>query len=179
MAAANAQIGVAVSAYFPVVTLGASFGFQSTSIGDWLTWPSRFWSVGPSISQVVFDGGLRRAQTEQARAAHEQAVATYRQTVLTAFQEVEDNVAALRILEQETLAQDAAVRSALEVVTLVTNQYRAGTASYLDVVVVQATALANQRIAVEIAGRRMAAAVLLVKALGGGWSDTDLKTAAR
>jgi len=179
VAAANAQIGVAVSAYFPVVSLGASFGFESTSISDWLTWPSRFWSVGPSVTQIVFDGGLRKAQTEQARAAHEQAVAVYRQTVLTAFQEVEDNVAALRILEQETLAQDAAVRSALEVVTLVSNQYRAGTVSYLDVVVVQATALTNQRLAVEIAGRRMAAAVTLVKALGGGWSDADLKTASR
>jgi NodT family efflux transporter outer membrane factor (OMF) lipoprotein len=178
VAAANAQIGVAKSAYFPVVTLAASFGFESTSFGDWLTWPSRFWAVGPSVSQLVFDGGLRRAQTDQARAAHEAAVATYRQTVLTAFQEVEDNVAALRILEQEALAQDAAVRAALDTVTLVTNQYRAGTVSYLDVVVTQATALANQRTAVEIAGRRMAAAVLLVKALGGGWSEGELSARA-
>ena len=177
VAAANAQIGVAKSAYFPVVTLAASFGFESTSFGDWLTWPSRFWAVGPSVSQLVFDGGLRRAQTDQARAAHEATVATYRQTVLTAFQEVEDNVAALRILEQEALAQDAAVRAALDAVALVTNQYRAGTVSYLEVVVAQATALANQRTAVEIAGRRMAAAVLLVKALGGGWSASDLPTA--
>ena len=174
VAAANAQIGVAKSAYFPVVTLTASFGFESTSFGDWLTWPSRFWAVGPSVSQLVFDGGLRRAQTAQARAAHEATVATYRQTVLTAFQEVEDNVAALRILEQEALAQDAAVRAAVDTVTLVTNQYRAGTVSYLEVVVAQATALANQRTAVEIAGRRMAAAVLLVKALGGGWDASTV-----
>jgi NodT family efflux transporter outer membrane factor (OMF) lipoprotein len=177
MAAANAQIGVARAAFFPTVTLSATAGFESTGLASWLTWPSRFWAVGPSISQTVFDGGLRRAQSDQARAAYEAAVATYRQTVLTAFQEVEDNLAALRILGQETVAQDAAVRAARETVTVVTNQYRAGTVSYLDVVVAQTTLLTNERTAADILGRRMAASALLIKALGGGWTTSELPSA--
>src|SRR5262245_47088490 len=173
VAAANAQIGVAVAAYFPTVTLSAGGGLQSGSIADWLTWPSRFWSVGPGISQTVFDGGLRRAQTDEARAAYDAGVATYRQTVLTAFQEVEDNLAALRILAEEAHVQDDAVSAARQTVTVTTNQYRAGTVSYLDVVVAQTTALENERTAVDIRSRRMVAAVLLVKALGGGWTASD------
>jgi outer membrane protein TolC len=128
--------------------------------------------VGPGISQTVFDGGLRGAQTDQARAAYDGTVAGYRQTVLTAFKEVEDNLAALRILQDEAGVQDEAVSDARQVVTVTTNQYRAGTVSYLDVVVAQATALDNERAAVDLRARRMVAAVLLVKALGGGWTGS-------
>jgi NodT family efflux transporter outer membrane factor (OMF) lipoprotein len=173
VAAANAQIGVAVAAYFPTVTLSAGGGLESGSLSEWLMWPSRFWSVGPGISQTVFDGGLRGAQTDQARAAYDASVAAYRQTVLAAFKEVEDNLAALRVLQDEAGVQDEAVSAARQTVTVITNQYRAGTGSYLDVVVGQTTALANERTAVDIRGRRMVAAVLLVKALGGGWTASE------
>jgi NodT family efflux transporter outer membrane factor (OMF) lipoprotein len=169
MAAANAQIGVATAAYYPTVTLGASIGFESLSASKWIELPSRFWSVGPSVSQTLFDAGLRRAQTEQARAAYEQNVAVYRQTVLTGFREVEDNVAALRILEQEAQVQADAVKSAEESVSLTTNQYKAGVVSYLNVVIAQTAALTNERTAVDIQNRRLAASVLLIKAVGGGW----------
>jgi NodT family efflux transporter outer membrane factor (OMF) lipoprotein len=174
MASANAQIGVAIGAYYPTVTLSASGGFQSLDLADWLTWPARFWSVGAAISETLFEGGLRKAQTEQARAAYDATVASYRQTVLTGFQEVEDNLAALRILEQEAAMQEQAVKSAQDSVVVVTNQYKAGILGYLSVIVTQATALNNQRVAVAIQGQRMTAAVLLVKALGGGWSASDL-----
>jgi NodT family efflux transporter outer membrane factor (OMF) lipoprotein len=173
VAAANAQIGVAVAAYFPTVTLSAGGGLESGSFAQWLTWPGRFWSVGPGISQTVFDGGLRGAQTDQARAAYDGTVAAYRETVLTAFKEVEDNLAALRILQEEAGVQDTAVSDARQVVTVTTNQYRAGTVSYLDVVVAQTTALDNERTAVDLRGRRMVAAVLLIKALGGGWTAPE------
>jgi NodT family efflux transporter outer membrane factor (OMF) lipoprotein len=172
VAAANAQIGVAVAAYYPAVTLSASGGFESTSLSKWLTWPSRFWSVGPGISETVFDGGLRRAQTAAARAAYDATVASYRQTVLTGFQEVEDNLAALRILQDEAQVQDEAVKAAQQTVTVTTNQYKAGTVSYLNVIVAQAAALNSEITALNILGRRMAAAVLLVKALGGGWNTS-------
>ena len=174
MAAANAQIGVAVAAYYPTVTLSASGGFEASSLSKWLSWPSRFWSVGPSISETVFDGGLRRAQTEQARAVYDANVASYRETVLTGFQEVEDNLAALRILEEEAQVQSEAVKAAEQSVTVTTNQYRAGTVSYLNVIVAQTIALNNQITAINILGRRMSASVLLVKALGGGWNASAL-----
>jgi NodT family efflux transporter outer membrane factor (OMF) lipoprotein len=177
VAAANAQIGVAVAAYYPTVTLSASGGFNSSSVSKWLTWPSRFWSVGPGISETVFDGGLRRAQTAQARAAFDANVAFYRETVLIGFQEVEDNLAALRILEEEATAQDEAVNAAKQTVTVTTNQYREGTVNYLNVIVAQAAALNNERTAVDILGRRMTAATLLIKALGGGWDVSDLPSA--
>ncbi len=172
MAAANAQIGVAKAAYFPTVTLGAVGGYESSSSAEWLTWPSRFWSLGPTIAQTLFAGGSIRALSEGARAVYDGTVATYRQTVLTGFQEVEDNLAALRILEQEAQTQDTAVKSAQQSLALTVNQYKAGTVSYLNVIVAQTTALTNEGTAVDIAGRRMAAAVLLIKALGGGWETT-------
>jgi outer membrane protein TolC len=125
--------------------LSASGGFQSSSFSNWLTAPSRFWSLGPALAQTLFDGGLRRAQTEQAIAAYDANVAGYRQTVLTAFKEVEDNLAALRILEEEAAIQEDAVQNARQSVALTTNQYKAGIVSYLNVVTVQATALANER----------------------------------
>jgi outer membrane protein TolC len=149
-------------------------GFEASDFAKWLTWPSRFWSLGASASETLFEGGLRRAQTEQARAAYDATVATYRQTVLTGFQEVEDNLAALRILEGEARVQEEAVRSARQSVELVTNQYKAGTVSYLEVLVAQTTALGNDRTAVDIAGRRLNASVLLIKALGGGWEAARL-----
>jgi NodT family efflux transporter outer membrane factor (OMF) lipoprotein len=169
VAAANAQIGVAIAAYYPTVTLIASGGFEASSLSKLLAWPSHIWSVGPGISETVFDGGLRAGQTAAARAAYDGTVATYRQTVLTGFQEVEDNLAALRILEEEAKVQDEAVKAAQQSVTFTTNQYKEGTVSYLNVLVAQTIALSNEITALGIAGRRMTAAVVLVKALGGGW----------
>jgi NodT family efflux transporter outer membrane factor (OMF) lipoprotein len=176
MAAANAQIGVAEAAYYPSLTLSASGGFQSSSFSNWLTAPSRFWSLGPALAQTLFDGGLRRAQTNQAIAAYDANVAGYRQTVLTGFKEVEDNLVALRILEEEAAIQDEAVQNARQSVALTINQYKAGLVSYLNVVIVQASALNNERTAVDVLNRRLAASVLLVKALGGGWDASELPT---
>ncbi len=176
-AAANAQIGVAEAAYFPIVTLSASGGIESSSASQWFTWPSRFWSVGPSISEIVLDGGLRRAQTDQARAAYDASVATYRQTVLAAFQGVEDNLAALRILEDEARVEDEAVKAAQQSEALTTNQYKAGIVSYLNVITTQTIRLTDEVTAVQILGRRMTAAVLLIQALGGGWNASRLPAA--
>jgi len=173
-AAANAQIGVAKAAYFPSLTLSASGGFRSANAADLFTAPSRFWSIGPALAQSIFDAGLRRAQTEQAIAAYDATVAQYRQAVLAGFQEVEDNLAALRILEEEAKVQDEAVRAARESVVLTTNQYKAGIVSYINVVTVQTTQLSNERTAVGILGRRLVAAATLVKALGGGWDAAAL-----
>ncbi|HXZ95850.1 MAG TPA: efflux transporter outer membrane subunit [Burkholderiales bacterium] len=178
VASANAQIGVAIAAYFPTLTLSASGGFQSPSWSNWLTVPSRFWAVGPQLAETLFDGGLRRAQTAQARAAYDANVAAYRQTVLNGFKEVEDNLAALRILEQEAQVQDQAVQDARLSVVLTTNQYKAGTVNYLNVIVVQAAALNNETTAVSILSRRLLASVLLIKAIGGGWNSSDLPTTA-
>jgi NodT family efflux transporter outer membrane factor (OMF) lipoprotein len=174
VAAANAQIGVAKSAFFPALTLSAAGGFESGGLAKWLTLPNRFWSVGPALAETLFDGGLRRAQSDQAVAAYDASVATYRQTVLGGFQEVEDNLAALRLLEQEAQVQDEAVKAARQSVILTTNQYKAGTVSYLNVVIVQATALANERTSVDLLGRRLAARVLLIEAIGGGWNALAL-----
>jgi NodT family efflux transporter outer membrane factor (OMF) lipoprotein len=174
MASSNASIGVAVSAWYPTVTLSGSGGFESGDIAKWLMWPSRFWSVGPSVSETIYDAGRRSAQIDQARAAYDQTVDTYRQTVLTAFQQVEDQLAALRILEEEAEVQDRAVKAAQDSVRLTTNQYEGGIVSYLNVVVVNAAALANEQTAVNIQGRRLAASVQLVQALGGGWSAGEL-----
>jgi len=174
VAAANALIGVAEAAYYPTVTLSAAGGFESSSLSKWLRWPSRFWSVGPGISETVFDGGLRQAQTAGARAAYDANVALYRETVLTGFQEVEDNLAALRILEEEATVQDEAVKAARQSLAVAFNQYKAGTINYLAVIVIQAALLNNERTAVDILGRRMTAATLLIKALGGGWDVSAL-----
>jgi len=173
-AAANAQIGVAKAAYFPSLTLSASGGYRSGEAASLFTLPSQFWSIGPAIAQSIFDAGLRRARTEQAVAAYDATVAQYRQTVLAGFQEVEDNLAALRILEEEAKVQEEAVRAARETVTLTLNQYKAGTVSYLNVVIVQTAQLNNERTAVTILGRRLVAAATLVKALGGGWDASRL-----
>lgn len=174
MAQANAQIGVAKAAYFPSLTLSASGGYQSAAMIDWLTAPSRYWSFGTAITETLFDGGLRRAQTDQAIAAYDASVAAYRQTVLTGFQQVEDSLATLRILEQEAEVQGEAVTLAEQALALVLNQYKAGTVNYLNVVVAQATALANQRTAVNLLGLRVVAHTQLVTSLGGGWSEAEL-----
>jgi len=169
VASANAEIGFERAAYFPTLTLSASAGLEAGSPNKWFHWASRFWSVGPALSETVFDGGLRNAQNDQARAAYDQAVADYRQSALVAFQETEDSLAELRLLEQESLAQAAAVSAAAESVRIANNQYKAGTINYLDVVVVQTAELNSARTAVDLTSRRMVAAVGLVKALGGGW----------
>jgi NodT family efflux transporter outer membrane factor (OMF) lipoprotein len=174
MASANALIGVALAAYYPSVTLTGEVGYESVDFTKWFTWPARLWGFGPSISQLVYDGGLRKAQTQQARAAYDQAVASYRQTVLTGFQEVEDNLAALRILEQEAKAQEQAVKLAEESLEVVTNQYKGGTVAYLNVIVAQTIVLTNKITAINILGRRMTAAALLIMALGGGWEASQL-----
>jgi NodT family efflux transporter outer membrane factor (OMF) lipoprotein len=176
-AAANAQIGVAESAFFPSLTLSATGGFQSSVLSQLFSLPSRYWSLGPALAQIIFDAGLRRAQTAQAIATYDENVANYRQTVLTGFQEVEDNLAALKILEQEAAVQDEAVKAARESLAIVLNQYRAGTANYLAVVVIQAAALNNERTAISILGRRLTASVTLIKALGGGWREAPAATA--
>lgn len=172
-AAANAQIGVARAAYFPALTLTASDGFQSSSLANLLTAPSRVWSLGPALAQTLFDGGARRAQTEQAIAGYDASVAAYKQAVLTGFQEVEDNLAALRILEQEAQVQDETVRSARHAVTLMLNQYKAGLVSYTSVATVQTTLLGAENTALGILNRRMAASVKLIVALGGGWDSSS------
>jgi len=161
-----------------VAAANASSGLESSSLAKWFTAASHFWSVGPGISQTVFDGGLRRAQTDAARAAYDGTVATYRQTVLSAFQGAEDNLAALRILEEENGVQDGAVKAAQDSVRLTTDQYKAGTVSYLNVITVQTIALNDEVTAIQIRGRRMAAAVLLVQALGGGWTAAELPSPA-
>ena len=172
-AAANAQIGVAESAFFPSLTLSATGGYQSSSFSKWLTAPSRFWSLGPQLAETLFDGGARRAQTAQARAAYDAAVANYREVALAAFQNVEDNLASLRILESEAAAQADAVRAAEESLKIANNQYRAGTVSYLNVITAQATAYSNERNAISILGNRLTDSVALVKALGGGWKNAE------
>ena len=173
VAASNAQIGVAKSAYFPALSLTGQGGFQGSAGAQLFSIPARFWSIGPQLAQTVFDAGLRRAQTAQAVANYDASVAGYRQTVLAGFADVEDQLAALRILEREAAAQDDVVASAREALALTLNQYKAGTVSYLNVVTEQATALQNERNAVSIFGSRMTYSVALVKALGGGWTSTD------
>ncbi len=174
VAAANAQVGVAKAAWFPTTTLSAAYGFQTAQSSQWFTLPSRFWSIGPALAETIFDGGRRRAASDQARAAFEASVANYRQAVLTGFQEVEDNLAALRILEEEAAVQAEAVKAAQLVLEYSLNQYKAGITTYLQVVTAQATALSNQRTAADLLARRVTASVLLVKALGGGWEAASL-----
>jgi len=176
VAAANEQIGIAKSAFFPSVLLSAEVGLESASFSTWLTWPSRFWAVGPQLAETLFDAGKRHAQLDLERAAYDATVASYRQTVLTAFQQVEDNLAALRILEQEATAEQAAVADAEDSLSISTDQYKAGIATYLQVITAQTFALQNERSAVDILTRRMTSSVLLIEALGGGWDASQLPT---
>jgi NodT family efflux transporter outer membrane factor (OMF) lipoprotein len=176
IAAANAQIGVARAAYFPRFAINASAGYEGSSITNWLTGPSGFAAAGISSLVTLFDVGRRRAINEQAQAAYDQSVANYRQTVLTAFEDVEDNLAALRILEDEAKTQAAAVDAAERSLQLSTNRYRGGVVTYLEVITAQSAALSNERVAVDILRRRMTATVLLIKTLGGGWNVSSLPT---
>ena len=178
VAAANAQIGVAQAAYFPSLTLSASAGFQSTTLGKLFSLGSRFWSVGPQLAATLFDGGRRRAETEQARASYDAAVAAYRENVLTAFQNVEDNLSALVVLAEEAREQQVAVAAAERALTLAQSRYQGGITTYLEIVTAQAAALQNERTAVDILTRRMTASVNLVKALGGGWNASQLPSGA-
>jgi NodT family efflux transporter outer membrane factor (OMF) lipoprotein len=174
VASANAQIGVAKSAYYPVISLGASGGFESSSITTLLNGPSGLWSVGLSAVGTIFDVGRRRAITDQARAAYDFQVASYRESVLTGFQQVEDNLAAVRILENEAKVQDEAVAAAERSLDLSVTRYKGGVTSYLEVITAQSAALSDQVTAVNILGRRMANTVLLIQALGGGWEKSSL-----
>jgi NodT family efflux transporter outer membrane factor (OMF) lipoprotein len=174
VAAANAQIGVAKSAYYPVINLSASGGFESAAITTLLNGPSNLWSIGLSAVGTVFDVGRRRALTDQSRAAYDFQVATYRQSVLSGFQQVEDNLAAVRILENEAQVQQLAVAAAERSLDLSITRYKGGVTSYLEVTTAQSAALANQVTAVNILGRRMANTVLLIQALGGGWDRSSL-----
>lgn len=176
MAQANAQIGIAKAAYYPNVTLSATGGFGSASVTDWFTWPSRFWSVGPSLAETIFDAGLRRATVQQSQFTYDQTVANYRQTVLAAFQQVEDNLAAVRILSQDIQQQDAAVQSAQRSLHEATVRYEAGVDPYLNVIVAQTVVLNDQQIAVNFRMQQMVASVQLIKALGGGWDVSQLPT---
>jgi NodT family efflux transporter outer membrane factor (OMF) lipoprotein len=177
-AAANAQIGLARAAYFPTLVLSATAGLQASNVVDLFTWPARFWSVGPTLSETLFDFGRRRAQLQENEAAYDATVAAYRQTTLTAFQEVEDNLAALRILAVEADQLDVAVKSADESLRLELDRYKAGTDSYLNVITTQTIALGDERSAVQLLERRMVAAVQLISALGGGWDASTLPTPA-
>ena len=174
VAEANEQIGIAKAAYFPTVTLNALLGFESSSINKWMGWQSFLWAVGSSLAQTIFDGGRRRATSEAALANYDATVASYRQATLDAFQQVEDNLAALRILEQEAEQQHRAVVSARESLQLFSNRYKGGVDTYLQVITAQTVTLSNERNQVDIQRRRMGASVTLVKALGGGWNVTDL-----
>jgi NodT family efflux transporter outer membrane factor (OMF) lipoprotein len=172
--AANAQIGIAISAYYPNVTLSGSGGFQSANAGTWIQGPSALWSLGGSAVELLFDAGRRHALTNQARESYEGQTANYRQSVLNAFQEVEDNLAALRILNDESEAQAQAVNSARHSLQLSTSRYKGGVTTYLEVLTAQTTQLSNEVTQANITTRQFAASVQLIKALGGGWDTTQL-----
>jgi NodT family efflux transporter outer membrane factor (OMF) lipoprotein len=174
MAAANEQIGIAQAAYYPTLSLSAIVGMEGTSALNWFDWPSRFWAVGPALSETIFDGGRRRATTERARSAYDATIANYRQTTLSAFQQVEDNLAALRILETESEQQHRATTAALQSLQTFQQRYEGGLDLYLEVITSQTTALGDQRNDIDIMRRRLDASVLLIKALGGGWDTQQL-----
>jgi NodT family efflux transporter outer membrane factor (OMF) lipoprotein len=174
VASANAQVGLAKAAYYPLVNILASGGFESGTITTLLQGPSALWSVGAAAATTIFDGGRRHALNDESRAAYDSSVASYRQTVLSAFQQVEDNLAALRVLENEAGVQATAVQSAQHSLDLSNTRYEGGVTSYLEVITAQNAALSDEVTAVNILGRRMASAVLLIEALGGGWDRSNL-----
>jgi NodT family efflux transporter outer membrane factor (OMF) lipoprotein len=174
VAAANSAIGIARAAYYPSLTLSASGGFQTSHISQWFTFASRTWSVGPQVSQTLYDGGARRAQNEQANAQYDAAVANYRQTVLTSFQAVEDQLSSLRILSQEVLQQRTALASANHYLDLALTRYRTGVDSYLNVITAQTAVLTDRVTELSIQTRQMTSSVSLVMALGGGWDASQL-----
>lgn len=169
MAAANEQIGIAKAAYYPTLSIAATAGFEGTSLLNWFNWPSRLWAVGPTFSETLFDADRRRATTESALAGYDGTVATYRQTILNAYQQVEDNLVALDVLNREAAQQHSATSSAEKSLQLSQNRYDGGVDTYLQVVIWQTTALTNERNDIDIIRRRLEANILLIKALGGGW----------
>ena len=173
-AAANEQIGIARTAFFPDLVISGTGGFLSGSIVNWFTWPSRFWAVGPQLADTIFDQGRRRAQVESARAGYDITIANYRQVSLVAFQEVEDNLAALQILEQESAKQHEATVAAQAALQLALNRYKGGLSTYLEVITSQSIALTNERTEADLLRRRMDSSVQLIKALGGGWDTSKL-----
>ena len=176
VAAANEQIGIAMAAFYPNLSLTGSGGLESSSLAKWFTWPSRFWSVGSQLAETLFDAGRRRGVVVEQRAAYDATVAAYRETVLTAMQQVEDNLAALRILAEEADKVQQTVQAANRALDISTAQYRSGTASYLPVIISQATLLNADVTAVTLLTRRLTASVLLIEALGGGWNASQLPT---
>lgn len=175
VAVANQQIGIARAAFFPDLLITAEGGLQSGSIVNWFTWPSRFWSLGPQLTETILDFGRRRAQVEITEAAYDAQVANYRQTALTAFQEVEDNLSTLRVLEQESVKQHEATVAAENSLQLSLNRYKGGLVTYLEVITAQSIALSNERTEADILRRRMDGSILLIKALGGGWNVSQLQ----
>jgi NodT family efflux transporter outer membrane factor (OMF) lipoprotein len=178
MAAANAQIGIAYAAYYPTLSLSASYGYQSSNFSHFFNFPSKFWSVGPSMSETIYDGGLRRATVNQFITTYNADVATYRQTVLTAFQQVEDSLAAVRLLSQQILKQQQAVASSEEALKLEIARYETGVDPYLNVVTLQTTLLSNQETLANLHVLEMTSSVTLIEALGGGWDLSQLPTPA-
>jgi NodT family efflux transporter outer membrane factor (OMF) lipoprotein len=178
MAAQNEQIGIAIAAYYPDITLTASLGVASTMVSNLFNASNAVWAIGSSVDETVFDAGLRAAMVEQARATYEEDIAAYRQTVLAAFQSVEDQLAALRILAEQAVAEDATVRDAREAERLTLNQYIAGTVAYTSVIVAQTTALTNEITALTVLQNRLTASVALISALGGGWNSSELPAAS-
>jgi NodT family efflux transporter outer membrane factor (OMF) lipoprotein len=174
MAQANAQIGVATAAYYPTVTLSALVGLQSSSAATWFTWPSRFWSVGPALAETLFDAGLRHATVQQFEGAYNQTVANYRQAVLTGFQQVEDDLAALRLLSQEIQQQDTAIKSAERNLAVATDRYKLGIDPYLNVLTAQTLLLSAKETAVSLRNQQITSSVQLIEALGGGWEKSQL-----
>lgn len=172
--AANAQIGVAIAAFYPTITLSGGGGFESSRAGNLFQGPSALWSLGGSATELLFDANRRHALTAEARHNYEQSAANYRESVLNAFQEVEDNLAALRIYQQEATSQQAAVAAARRSTQISLNRYKGGTAAYLEVLTAQTAQLANERTAADLTTRQFAASVQLVRALGGGWDTTQL-----
>jgi NodT family efflux transporter outer membrane factor (OMF) lipoprotein len=174
MAAANAQIGVAKTAYFPTLSLSGSDQYTNSTFAHLISVPNRVWSVGPQLAETLIDGGLRRAQVAQARAAYEANVAAYRQTVLAGFQQVEDEIVTLRVLEQQSVVEEEAVAAAREAEKLTLNQYKAGTVPYSSVITAQTTRLNSEETALSVFSSRLQASVTLIEALGGGWKEADL-----
>lgn len=177
VAQANAQIGLAKSAYYPSLSLNSGGGFASTHVSDWLNWPSRVWSLGASASEVVFDGGSRKAQVAQAKASYDATVANYRQSVIAAFQEVQDNLAATQVLESEVGTQGDAVAASQDALSLIVERLQQGTVSTLDVITVENTLLSNELALLSIQTRQRTSTVQLIKALGGGWQNPQLPDA--
>jgi len=179
MAAANAEIGVAQTAFYPRIFFGGFAGFQSINAGTFFDWPSRVWSLGPSLSLPLFTGGRNRAQLAISNAAYQETTANYRQTVLTAFQEIEDQLAAQYLLAAQFEFENGALIAARRTLEIANNRYKAGLVTYLEVAIAQSASLTHERTVVQLAAERLAATVGLAKALGGGWSEEPVVTAKK